>query len=154
MNTVIVFTVCDRRFGLPPGSVERVLRAVAVTPLPNAPGVVRGVIDLHGEIVPVVNLHVRYGLPTREIALDDCLLVARTPTRKIAMLVETVGAVVELGPGDVVAVDAMVRGTEHPRAVARLPDGIVLIQDLEAFLSHEEERLLDDALAAGVASTG
>jgi len=149
MNTVIVFTVCDRRFGLPPGSVERVLRAVAVTPLPNAPGVVRGVIDLHGEIVPVVDLHLRYGLPTRDIALDDRLLVARTPTRKIAMLVETVTAVVELDPGDVVAVDAVVPRTEHLRAVARLPEGIVLIQDLDAFLSLEEERLLDDALAAG-----
>ncbi|WP_332674049.1 chemotaxis protein CheW [Aromatoleum sp.] len=154
MDTVTVFTVCDRRFGLPPGSVERVLRAVAVTPLPNAPGVVRGVIDLHGEIVPVVDLRLRYGLPTRDIALDDRLLVARTPTRTVAILVEEVAGVVELDRSDVVEVGAIVPGTAHLRAVARLPDGIVLIQDLDAFLSFDEERLLDDALAARVASTG
>ena len=149
MDTVTVFTLCERRFGLPLGSVDRVLPVVAVTPLPNAPPVVRGLIDLHGEIIPVVDLHVRFGLPSRELALDDRLLVARTPTRRIAMLIDDVTGVVELDPDDVVPVDTVVRGTEHLRAVAKLPDGIVLIQDLDAFLSFDEELSLDAALAAG-----
>lgn len=149
MDTVTVFTLGERRFGLPLGSVERVLRAVAVTPLPNAPAVVRGVIDVHGGIIPVVDLHGRFGLSAREIALDDHLLVARTRTRKVALLVEQVAGVVELDPGDIFAAESVAPGTEHFRAVARLPDGIVLIQDLDAFLSLDEERVLDDALAAG-----
>jgi purine-binding chemotaxis protein CheW len=148
METVTVFTLGERRLGLSLCSVERVLRAVAVTPLPNAPTVVRGVIDVHGEIIPVVDLHVRFGLPARDIALDDHLLIARTRMRKVALLVEQIAGVVELDAGDIVATESVAPGTEHFRAVARLPDGIVLIQDLDAFLSLDEERVLDDALAA------
>ncbi len=149
MDTVTVFTLGERRLGLPLCSVERVLRAVAVTPLPSAPAAVRGVIDVHGEIIPVVDLNLRFGLPAREIALDDHLLIARTRVRKVALLVEQIAGVVELDPSDIVAAESVAPGTEHFRAVARLPDGIVLIQDLDAFLSLDEERALDDALAAG-----
>lgn len=149
MDNVTVFTLGERRLGLPLGSVDRVLRAVAVTPLPNAPAVVRGVIDVHGEIIPVVDLHLRFGLPAREIALDDNLLIARTRLRKVALLVEQVAGVVEIDSGDIVAAEFVAPGVEHFRAVARLPDGIVLIQDLDAFLSLDEERALDEALAVG-----
>lgn len=149
MESVTVFTLGEQRFGLPLGSVERVLRAVAVTPLPNAPAVVRGVIDVHGRVIPVVDLHARFGLPAREIALEDRLLVVSTPTRKVVLLVEQVAGVVEIDAGDIVAAEFVAPGTEHLRAVARLPDGILLIQDLDVLLSLDEERLLDDALAAG-----
>ena len=147
MCTVTVFNLGERRFGLPLGCVERVLCAVAITPLPNAPGVVRGVIDIHGEIVPVVDLRVRFGLPVREVALDDHLLVAHTAARRLAILVEQVAGVVELDRRDIVAGESLAPGAAYPHAVAKLPDGLVLIQDLDAFLSLDEERSLDDALA-------
>lgn len=146
MDPVTVFRVGDRRFGLPLGNVERVLRAVAVTPLPKAPGVVAGIIDIHGEIVPVVDIRIRFGLPERGIAPGDQLLVARTAVRKLAVIVNDVSGVIDCSETDRVAADAVVPGAEYLQSIVRLADGMVLIQDLDAFLSLDEERTLEQAL--------
>jgi len=149
MRPVAVFTLDERRFGLPLGSVERVIRAVAVTPLPKAPDVVAGVVDIRGEIVPVIDLRRRLGVPGREIAPGDQLLIARTPVRTLAMIVDAVTGVAECSERDWVAADAVVPRTGYLQGIARLADEMVLIHDLDTFLSLDEEQVLEQALIGG-----
>jgi purine-binding chemotaxis protein CheW len=68
---LILFSLDERRFALPLRSVERVVRAVDITPLPDAPQMVLGVIDVQGEIVSVINLRRRCRMPERELQLTD-----------------------------------------------------------------------------------
>ena len=63
--SVIVFILDSQRFALPLDVVERVVRAAASDPLPNAPPIVRGVIDVGGEVLPLLSLRHRFGLPDR-----------------------------------------------------------------------------------------
>ena len=55
-NQLVIFTLDAQLYALPLASVQRVLHMVEVTPLPNAPEVVLGVIDLHGNIIPVMSM--------------------------------------------------------------------------------------------------
>jgi purine-binding chemotaxis protein CheW len=146
--TLFIFPLDDRWFALRVEVVERVVPAVAVTPLPGAPRIVLGVIDLEGRIVTVVDIRARFGLPEREMRLEDRLLIARTARRMLAIPIDTAGAVVE---SEKSAIDRSVAATwegTYIEGAFQLDDGLVLIHDLERFLSTGEEESLESALAA------
>src|SRR5271157_2301250 len=73
----VVFTLDGLFYAVSLSVVSRVIRAVEITPLPKAPSIVLGVINLGGRIIPVVNIRKRFRLPERELELTDQLIVAR-----------------------------------------------------------------------------
>jgi len=147
MTPQVVFTIDDRSFALPLVQVERAVRAVAVTALPQAPAIVCGVVNIAGRIVPVIDLRRRFGLPEREIGLTDQLLIAHTYDRPLALIVDAVVGVDEYADQDFVAVDSIVAGTSFLRGIVKSAAGMILIHDLDSFLSLEETQALDSALA-------
>lgn len=147
MTPLVVFKLDALILALPLDRVLRTVRAVATTPLPQAPEIVCGVVNVQGRIVPVVNLRRRFGLPEREVGLSDCLLIARSATRIVAMIVDAVAGVSDCEGKDFVAIGRVVGGTRHLEGIVKGPDGMVLIHDLDSFLSLEETLALDAALA-------
>ena len=145
---VVVFRLDGQRFALPLASVERVLRAVEITPLPNAPAIVLGAIDMHGRVLPVLNIRRRFGLPDRELRPEDALLVAHTGQRAVVLTIDEADGVVEASPEAIVGATQIVPGLEHFSGVLKMTDGLTLIHDLETFLSFDETRALDVALKA------
>lgn len=141
-----MFRLDRRRYALPLKAVDRVVRAVDVTPLPNAPAIVLGAINVHGHVVPVLNLRRRLRMAEREITPDDWFLLAYADRRRIALVVDASDGVVERSEEDVVASATIARGLEPLPAVMRLDDELILIQDLEGFLSFDEMDDLDGAL--------
>lgn len=144
---LIVFVLNQQCYALSLASVQRVVRAVEITPLPKAPEIVSGVINVQGQIVPVINVRKRFRLPERDVMLDDQIIVARTSTRPVALMVDAVNGVVACAEHDVIAAEAIVPGMEFVQGVAKLKDGMILIHDLDRFLSLEEEQSLDQAMA-------
>ena len=143
---LVVFSIEGQRYALPLHAVERVLPMVAVSPLPQAPAVALGVINVHGRVVPVLDLRRRFGLPPRDHGLTTHLLVARTAPRTMALPVDEVLEVQDVAPSAVTAPDVILPGIGHVAGVVALPDGVLFIHDLEACLSLEEERRLTEAL--------
>ncbi len=143
---LVVFALDDQRYALKLDAVERVLPAVEITPLPKAPDIVLGIIDVAGRVMPVFNVRRRFGLPEREIELSDEIIVARA-TRPVALLVERVLQVVEYPAGRVIPAGQILPDLEYISGAVKLEDGLVLIHDLDTFLSLDEERALERALA-------
>src|SRR5581483_884088 len=73
---LVVFTLANEKWALPASVVQRAVRAVEITPCPDAPDVVLGVINVHGRIIPVFDLRRRFGLPLRELSIDDHIIIA------------------------------------------------------------------------------
>ena len=146
MAQLVVFTLDDRRYGLALSAVERAVRMVDVTPLPQAPQIVLGVVNVQGRVVPVVNLRRRFRLPERDFALADQLLIARTARRPVALAADAVTGVLEYSAQEAAGAPDIVPGIEYVEGVVKLPDGLVLIHDLDRFLSLEEEAALGRAI--------
>lgn len=142
---LVVFCVGGQRHALRVEAVERVTPAAEVTPLPGAPHVVLGAIDVAGRILPVFSLRRRLRLPDRPLQLSDVFLIARTARRAVALLVDSVQAV-RTAPAAAVDAAMLAPGLQTVEGVLRLDDGLLLIHDLEDFLSREDERALDAAL--------
>ncbi|MBI2494181.1 MAG: purine-binding chemotaxis protein CheW [Candidatus Rokubacteria bacterium] len=143
---LVAFVIDGQRYALALGAVERVLPMVAVSPLPRAPAIALGVINVHGTIVPVVDVRRRFGLPARDFGVTTRLVIARAGRRTLAVPADEVLGVVEVAAESVVPPEALLPGIGHVAGVVALPDGLMFIHDLDAFLSPDEERRLSEAL--------
>ena len=143
---LVLLRVDRQTYALHLAAVDRILHMVEITPLPGAPSVVEGVINLQGEVLPVVSIRRRLGLAHRSVAAADSLVVAHARTRRLAIIAESVLGVTECAADAVVGCDDIGRGIRHIEGVVKTGDGLVLIQDLDRFFSAEEEQSLDLAL--------
>lgn len=147
MDEYVVLGFDAVRIALPLSAVERVVRAVYVTPLPGAPAIVSGVANVQGRIIPVVDMRKRFRLPQREMALTDRLVIAHTAQRAVALVVDSVSGVIEHAEPDRVDAETILPGLEYVDGVVKLGDGLILIHDLDRFLSLGEAEMLDRAMA-------
>ena len=150
----VVFRLEQTRYALALAAVERIVRAVAITPLPKAPPIVLGVIDVEGQILPVLNLRRRFRLPEREMGPSDQFIIARTVPRTVTLCIDAAEGVIERPTHTIVQPDSIVPGLDHLQGVIQLEDGLVLIHDLEQFLALDEARALDKALKRETARGG
>ena len=93
------FEVAGQYFGLPVRAVREVLKAQTTTPVPAVGAMLTGIINLRGEIVTVVDLRRRLGLPDGERP-GTMSIVTRTAGDVVSLTVDRVGEVVELDPAD------------------------------------------------------
>lgn len=143
---LVVFRIEEQQYALPLHAVEQVLPMVAVSPLPKAPAVALGVLNLHGKVIPVLDIRRRFGLPLRDYGLTAHLLVARTIRRTLTLPVDEVLGVRKVATEAVTPPDAVLPGIGHVSGIVALADGLLFIHDLDTFLSLDEERRLTDAL--------
>lgn len=143
----VLFTLDEQRYALPLSAVERVVHMVAITPLPQAPAIVLGVIDVRGRVMPALDLRRRFRLPRRDVSLSDRLIIAHASDRVVALAADAVSGVFGYCARDAVAAHDIVPGVAYTEGVLRLADGLVLIHDLGEFLSLEEQAALDRTLA-------
>ena len=151
LTQLVVFRLDAQRYAVPLIVVERIVRAVEVTPLPRAPAIVLGVIDVEGRVLPVLNIRRRFGLPDKDIRPKDQFLIAQTARRAVVLVIDEAQGVIERPSTDIVIPARIVPGLEQIQGVIKLEDGLGLIHDLEKFLSLDEARSLDEAMRQEVA---
>ena len=143
----VVLHLDELRIALPLAAVERIIRATYVVCLPKAPDIVLGIVNVQGRIIPIINTRGRFRLPNRDIALTDQFVIARTQRRPVALMVDAVSGVLAYPEQDIVTADAILPGMQYVEGVARLKDGLILIHNLDTFLSLDEEKSLDRAMS-------
>ncbi len=137
MLRLFVWRVGVQHFALPFAAVSKVVRAVAMTAVPAPTPFVCGVVNIHGKIVPVVDIRKRFLLAERELAPADHFIVACTPQRMLVLWVDAAQGVIEyhdeaLGQAGIALPDA-----SSPSGVVKLPGGLMLLQDIERCLSFD-----------------
>ncbi len=149
IGQVVEVWIEDQRYGLPLERVEQVLPMVWVAPLPKAPEMVVGVINLHGAVLPVLDIRKRFGLPERRWGLTTRLVVVQLAHARIAVPVDEVVGVRDHFV-DVRLPDPLPQsGDGCISGIVGLSDGLLFLCDLEAFLSLDEQHQLTVALDRG-----
>jgi purine-binding chemotaxis protein CheW len=143
---LVIFSLSGQRFALFLESVERVVRSAEITPLPQAPDIVLGAVNMHGRIIPVMNIRKRFRLPEREIEPGDYFIVAHTSRREVAIVVDNVTGLHRYSDGELVGKDNILPEMEYIEGVVKLKDGMALIHDIDRFLSLDEESALDKGI--------
>ena len=144
---IFVFQLDRLKIGLLLKDVHRAIRAVAVSPLPGAPSIIRGIINLGGKVVPIVNFRKRFDLKDKPISLSNQIVIVNTSNLQFGIIVDDVIGLLELKEEDHVKSEEVMPGTgKIVDRVAINNDEMILIHNAENFLSVNEEEQLNDAL--------
>ena len=144
----LVFLLDDQRYALHLPAIDRVVRMVHITPVSSAPDILLGIVNLEGVVIPVMDVRRRFNLPEREISLSDRLIFARTKRRSVALIADTVSGVIECSEYSLISAERILPELAHVEGVIKFEDGLILIHNLDKFLSLEEEAAVDLAVAA------
>jgi len=148
-NQILVFFLEEQRYALYLPAVERIVHAVEITPLPKAPDIVLGIINMRGQVIPVINIRKRFNLPDRKIDLNDRFIIAHTQKRTVALVVDMVNGIIQPAEEKLIPAEKVTPGMELIDGVIKLEGGMILIHDLDKFLSLDEEAMLDKAVKKG-----
>lgn len=100
----LTFTVSGERYGVNVVGIHEIVELSPMTDLPLAPDFIRGVVNLRGKVLPVVDLTVRLGLPQSDYTKRSCIIVVDVSDgkyKKVGLLVDEVDEILEINPGHV-----------------------------------------------------
>ena len=92
----VTFTLDDRTYGIEVGAVQEVLRGLPRTRIPLTPSALSGLINLRGQVLTAIDLREQLALPPRSDEQDPMLIVIRVAGEPVALLVDTIGSVVDV----------------------------------------------------------
>jgi purine-binding chemotaxis protein CheW len=149
VSQYLTFQLAGEEYAVEILRVREILRFEEVTRVPTAPAAIRGVLNLRGSVVPVVDLAVRMGLAETPVTRRTCIVIvevalAGTPV-VMGVMAEAVSQVMDIQPGDVEPPPPFgprVR-VEFLRGLARMGERFALLLDLDLLLSTEAEQVLE-----------
>lgn len=136
---LVVFRLGKEEYAVPIGTVREVVRVSDITRVPDAPAHIRGVMNLRGRILPVVEIRSRLGLEPGELTPASRVVVVEVERRIVGLLVDAVGQVTRIGERAVASPPDEVRnaGAEAVTGVARVGQRLLILLDLGRVLRTE-----------------
>lgn len=143
----LVCAVADLRLAVAIDHVSRVIQAVEVSPLQGHGAAVSGYVNLRGDLVPVVDLRRRLGLPQREMELSDHFILVQRGVWSWFLVADGVVGVVELSDGRFVAAEGSDPVSDCRVGDVHLAEGVISVLDVGRLVAAEEAGQVRRALA-------
>jgi purine-binding chemotaxis protein CheW len=138
------FTLAEELFALDIGTVREVLDFTRVTEVPQTPDFMRGVINLRGSVVPVMDLRRKFGLPTAEQTVNTCIIIVEVALdgekTVLGALADSVQEVLDLEPGQIEPPPriGMHLNTNFIKGMGKRDERFIIILDIDRVFSGEE----------------
>jgi purine-binding chemotaxis protein CheW len=145
---LLTFKVDNWTCGIDILAIEKTYRAAALTPLPESPDCVLGILDIGGQVFPVISLRRRFSLADKALSSDDYFIVAHTSRRPVVLVADTLCDVIDPEPSVLHPAEQVLPSLAYLDGVVSTRQGLILIQDLAKLLSLEDEDALDRDLAS------
>lgn len=144
---LVVFQLGAELYGVDIARVHEIIRLQTITRVPRAPSFVEGVINLRGKVIPVVDLRRRFGLPIGEHTRATRTVVVEIGDQVVGIIVDSVSEVLRVNTSTIEPPSPVVAGidSEYLHGIAKLPERLVILLDLDRVLAREERRALDPA---------
>lgn len=126
---LLVLTLDEVTHALRMDAVREVIAMVAITPLPTGPGWLAGVINLRGEITPVVDLRTRIGATPGSLGLATPIVIVEHEGRPVGLIADAIDEIVSVEKGDIHPADGLVRQSPFVGATAQIGSRLVLVLD-------------------------
>jgi purine-binding chemotaxis protein CheW len=148
---VLVFVLGKEEYGVDILKVQEIRGYEKVTPLPAAPAYLKGVVNLRGVIVPVIDLRVKFGMANPAYDASTVMVILRIGTRVIGIVVDGVSDVMRLAPSDVKPAPELgtLVDSSYLAGLATRDERMILLVDIEKFLSSGELKLLTHVAETG-----
>jgi purine-binding chemotaxis protein CheW len=145
----LAFRLGEEEYGVDILKVQEIREHDAVTRIANAPDYIRGVVNLRGVIVPIVDLRLRFGLGAREHISSGVVIVLNIADRVIGMLVDSVSDVISLGADEIRPAPRMGTGLDKDflLGIGIIEGRMLILLDIERLMSSDELGLIEGLAA-------
>jgi purine-binding chemotaxis protein CheW len=137
---IVVFELGDERYGLDIATVFEIIRHQPITAVPQAPAFVRGVFNLRGRIIPVVDLRDRFGMAEGAMTKASRIVVCEAAGTRIGLIVDGVSEVLMIAAAAIEPTPGVAAGTDaaYLRGIAKLGDRLIILLDLDGLLNDTD----------------
>lgn len=144
MGKIAVANIGSEEFGIEIAKIVEILKRQKVFQLPNLPDFLSGVINLRGEIIPVIDLRKRFGLEDMEG--KGRIVVIRFGMEKIGLFVDDIKEIIDLEPTEISSPPSIFRGlkTEYMNGIGKKGERIIVILNLDHILTAEEQIKIEE----------
>lgn len=146
----LTFRLAKETFAVDVAKVREILDFVAITKVPQTPDFMRGVINLRGSVVPVVDMKLKFGMEPTEKTVNTCIIVLEVTieneTTIVGALADSVQEVVELDPSQIEPPPriGMKLSIDFIKGMGKLNDDFVIILDTDKIFSFDEGTVLTE----------
>ncbi len=144
---LVAFVIADKEYALGIEQVLQVIRIREITPVPQAPDFVQGVIIWHARAIPLISLRKKFSL---EKSLQENLsriIIVKINRHNIGIVVDKVTDVLNLESGNIEPPDEILKQASYLTGVAKVGQRLILLMDIEKLLSDQEKNGIEEVHA-------
>jgi purine-binding chemotaxis protein CheW len=149
-NMYLTFDLGDEEYGVSIAGVTEIVGIQRIMPVPDVPAYLKGVINLRGKVIPLMDVRLRFGMPER--AYDDrtVIIVMEVESAPVGLIVDGVREVREVPPSQIDTRNQFGRGGVRSviAGLGRLEDGVAILLDPEVLVSEGEVNLIREKASA------
>lgn len=141
----LLFNLGQEVYGIPITHVINIIELQKITEVPDMPSHIRGVINLRGSVIPVMDLRLRFRLPAREYDDRTCIIIVKIAEKSVGFIVDTVAEVHDIAPHDIEEPLQFKRDHDQARYISglgKVGEDVRILLDVEMVLSEEDQRVL------------
>ena len=141
-HQLVVFDLANEHYGVDIAAVEGIIKMQPITVVPHTPAFVEGVTNLRGEVLPVIDLRKRFGLPLDQARSKDTrIVVVEIDGKKVGMVVDAVSEVLRVPDEAIEPPSPIVTTVDSAfiRGIAKVDERLIILVELARVLSTEEQ---------------
>jgi purine-binding chemotaxis protein CheW len=147
----LTFSMADEEYGIGILKIKEIIGMMPITTVPQTPEFVKGVINLRGKVIPVIDLRLRFGMDSIDYTERTCIIVVEIDgsagTVQIGIVVDAVSEVLNVNAEDVEETPTFGAklNTDYILGMAKMEGGVKILLDIDQVLSEQEIGLLEKA---------
>lgn len=148
---VVSFHLGSEEYGVDISQVQEIIRMVEITHVPRAPRFMEGVINLRGQLIPIIDLRTRFAMSRTEHTKSTRIVVTEIGSKKVGIIVDSVSEVINIPIEQVEDAPDMIAGvgTEYIQGVGKVADRLIILLDLTMVMTGDEKAQLEAIEVAG-----
>ncbi|HVI40485.1 MAG TPA: chemotaxis protein CheW [Anaerovoracaceae bacterium] len=141
----LTFTLEDEVYGIEIKYVTEIIGIQSITKVPEVPGYVKGIINLRGKIIPVIDVRLKFGKPPMEYDDRTCIVVIDITEVSVGLIVDNVDEVLTIDDQDIAAPPANKTGFENKyiKGIGKAGERVQLLLDCERLLKNDELEIIE-----------
>jgi purine-binding chemotaxis protein CheW len=142
---LVVFELANEFYGINIALVESIIKMQAITQLPQTPSYVKGVTNLRGSVLPVINLRTRFALEAKEDTRQTRIIIVTMGNIKVGVVVDGVSEVLRVSDESIEPLPALVNTVDSAflKGIVRLEDRLIILLELSKVLNLDEQKSLE-----------
>lgn len=146
----LTFTLADEEYGIGILKIKEIIGMMPITSVPQTPDFVKGVLNLRGKVIPVLDLRIRFSIPPLDYTERTCIIVVEVEVKSgmitMGIVVDSVSEVLPIKPEDIENTPSFGTkvDTTYLLGIAKTDDGVKILLDIDKILSNQELEILQE----------